>query len=225
MPFIGLSKSKFGRLTILGLAGTGPRGKSWNCLCICGNLIRLSTFKLEKGGYTGCGCTIAKSDKRQKVPRELAKKYSDTLVSWGCMLARCHYAKNKANCYKNIEICDRWYSFENFLEDMGAKPAKHYTIDRKDATKGYYKENCQWATRSENCRRVRREYPEERRKKMSEYVKAAHAEGKILTPEARRKIGKGAAKRVGRVLQACQECGNKAYLPICQQCRKTKVKE
>ena len=38
---------------------------------------------------------------------------------------------------------------------MGERP-KGTSIDRIDATKGYFKENCRWATRTENMRNTRR---------------------------------------------------------------------
>ena len=43
------------------------------------------------------------------------------------------------------------YSFKNFLEDMGARPEGR-TLDREEKDKGYYKENCRWATPKEQVR-------------------------------------------------------------------------
>jgi len=53
---------------------------------------------------------------------------------------------------KGITVCDRWKSFENFLADMGPSPSKYHEIDRENNDKGYYPENCRWATNTENMR-------------------------------------------------------------------------
>jgi hypothetical protein len=46
---------------------------------------------------------------------------------------------------RGIKVCKRWEKFENFLADMGERP-KGLTLERKNNDKGYYKENCCWAT-------------------------------------------------------------------------------
>lgn len=49
-----------------------------------------------------------------------------------------------------ITMCDRWADkkngFANFLEDMGKKPDKHYSLDRVNPYGNYEPDNCRWAT-------------------------------------------------------------------------------
>lgn len=53
---------------------------------------------------------------------------------------------------KGIKVCQEWLdSFEKFLEDMGERPLGK-TLDRKDSSKGYFKENCRWSTPNEQAR-------------------------------------------------------------------------
>lgn len=70
---------------------------------------------------------------------------------WLMMKQRCKNPNDKS--YSNyggrgISICEKWENFEGFLEDMGKKP-QGLSIERIDNEKGYFKENCKWATRKE----------------------------------------------------------------------------
>ena len=56
---------------------------------------------------------------------------------------------------RGITIDPRWLTFENFLEDMGLRPPDR-TLDRKENDLGYSKENCRWATRSQQTQNTRR---------------------------------------------------------------------
>jgi hypothetical protein len=46
---------------------------------------------------------------------------------------------------KGVTVCDRWHSFEAFLEDMGERPPG-MTLDREKGHIGYQPDNCRWAT-------------------------------------------------------------------------------
>jgi len=65
------------------------------------------------------------------------------------MKARCNNPKAPKYKYygaKGVSICERWGQFENFLEDMGERPAGK-SLDRFPDKKGNYcKDNCRWAT-------------------------------------------------------------------------------
>ena len=78
------------------------------------------------------------------------KGVSLTYLSWHNMISRCKDKNPKVSKnYSHVEVCEDWSWFYRFLNDMGEKP-KGYEIHRKDNTKGYYKENCEWVSNSQH---------------------------------------------------------------------------
>lgn len=80
-----------------------------------------------------------------------------TYESWCAMKKRCLNPRHPAFARyagRGISICDRWMAFENFLADMGERPAGT-SLDRIDNSGGYEPGNCRWATRSEQNRNTR----------------------------------------------------------------------
>lgn len=77
-------------------------------------------------------------------------KGTRTYRIWCKMKERCHNP-NSINFTRyggaGVTVCERWKaSFEAFLYDMGECPGSEFSIERRDSRKGYFKDNCKWAT-------------------------------------------------------------------------------
>jgi hypothetical protein len=78
-----------------------------------------------------------------------------TYTSWRRMRERCRDNHPQYKLYAGIgvTVCKRWSeSFCAFVEDMGIRPNKEMTIHRIEGDKGYYKENCRWATKQDQAK-------------------------------------------------------------------------
>ena len=80
-----------------------------------------------------------------------------TYQTWSHMKSRCtdrNYDRYPFYGGRGIQVCERWNSFENFLADVGERPAGK-SLDRIDVNGNYEPGNVRWATQTEQCRNRR----------------------------------------------------------------------
>ena len=78
---------------------------------------------------------------------------SPTYRSWAAMKTRCRNPNRHSSGHymgRGIAYDPRWESFANFQEDMGKRP-EGMTLERINNDLGYCKDNCRWATKSEQA--------------------------------------------------------------------------
>lgn len=146
-----VSGQRFGLLTVGAYVG---RSK-WLCVCDCGATITRATSELTKWKSPSCGCAKAAILRASLTTHgasnsQLYKVYTE-------MKGRCDNPANKKyHLYggRGIKVCDRWAaSFEAFSEDMGERP-KGMSVERINGDLGYSKDNCKWATSTEQNRNL-----------------------------------------------------------------------
>lgn len=143
----------YGKLVVLKQVSTKKSQPHYLCKCDCGNEKIIAGASLRHGHTKSCGCIW-----QEKVTKH---GFCGTKVytSWQGMKHRCDCKSNpKYHIYGGAGITydPRWHSFEQFLSDMGKPPSDQHTLDRIDGTKGYYKENCRWATYSQQSVNTRK---------------------------------------------------------------------
>lgn len=163
MPIIqNIAGQKFGRLTAVDVSHRKAGKTYWNCACECGESTKVTISKLRSGWTVSCGCYLKERQREARLTHGMSG--SSELQSYSNMMTRCYNPKCKSySDYggRGIKVCERWRGErgrQNFLEDMGNKPSRSFSIERRNVNQDYEPDNCFWAdriTQGQNTRRTR----------------------------------------------------------------------
>lgn len=155
---IDLIDRDFGRLLVVAKSPSKGKNSCWICRCECGNTKIIRADLLLKGVTTSCGC------RAREVASALMRRHgmskTPEYIAYQSMKSRCDDPNNVAypsHGGRGISVCEMWQnSFENFYADMGPRPSKKHSLDRKNNDGNYEPDNCRWATASMQARNMSR---------------------------------------------------------------------
>ena len=185
---------RYSNLVVTELTTSG-RHKLAVCHCDCGNTTTTNIYKLSSGHTKSCGCRRGANRSSTAVRNPPGSSKKDGYLAWQGMITRCTNKNHKwYHRYggRGVTIDQSWIdSFHKFMSDMGPRPTKKHSIERKDNNKGYEPGNCVWATKTtQNCNRgnYNRVYEMDgQRMCLAEWIRATGVNGGKL--RARIRIG------------------------------------
>src|ERR1035437_2489216 len=165
MRKIEMIDRRFGRLTVTRDAKKITRPDGYTILCVevrcdCGKKKTVRAFRLRHG-LKSCGCLRSEMVTAKNTTHGEATRAgkSAEYQAWEDMRKRCTNPNFKD--FENwggrgITVCDRWIdSYENFIADVGRRPTKRHTLDRKENEGNSEPTNCRGATRKQQANNQR----------------------------------------------------------------------
>lgn len=149
---------QYGRLTVIGLSYKEGHTVYWDCLCSCGNRIKVRTGSLQSGNTKSCGCLKLERIGNLNKKHGLSKTKLHRV--WAGMHERCYRKEHKSYAYyggRGITVCEEWHNFIKFRDWAIANGYREgLTLDRINVNGVYCPENCRWVSHIEQSRNTRR---------------------------------------------------------------------
>lgn len=148
MKLNDLSGKRFGHLVVIKRVEEKGYPVFWLCKCDCGNTKAIAGKHLLDGSTSSCGCMHYKYGH--------GKTETRLYHIWRTMKARC-FDKNscKYSRYggRGITMSEEWKNSFMAFHDWAVSNGynEELSIDRMDNNKGYFPDNCRWATAEEQA--------------------------------------------------------------------------
>lgn len=148
---IDITGWRSGLLTVLHPSPVRSKGNYWTCRCECGNTIEVLSGNIRSEHTKSCGCLKKAIWLKARTSHDKSKLPEYKV--WKGLRKRIHNPNDERySSYggRGLTVDPRWdASFEVFLADMGRRPGSGYSVERLDNDKGYWPDNCRWATNKE----------------------------------------------------------------------------
>ena len=138
-----LSGEKFGRLTVIELAGREKDGHAiWKCECECGKECLVASNCLQSGNTKSCGCFATEVTIARSTTHEMS--YTKIHQTWARIKQRCTDLNFTGYEYyggRGITVCDEWkgdfLAFYNYVSKLEHFGEEGYSLDRINVNGNY----------------------------------------------------------------------------------------
>lgn len=148
-----LSGQTFGRLVAISriLPDRSGQKAKWRCKCSCGVTADIVITHLTTGKTNSCGCL------RQEVTSGRAtihgKNNTPEYSAYQNAKNRCQRPEDvRYHRYGGRGIQFNFSCFQEFYDDIGPRPSKKHSLDRKDTNGHYELGNVSWSTSKDQMR-------------------------------------------------------------------------